>query len=230
MAAAMPAQACQMNCFYSGDNQLNGAFFNLGDAVAIVIFAPIFDTLVYPMWAKCQGKNVSLGQKLVAGLFCAAASNVVAALLESARKAAPLMTNRPFTDCSPGQDIYMNNISAFWMFIPFGLVGFGEILVMPSMYHYAYEAAPKKVRAAVQAFNLVAQGCLSNAFSAALSRAFVPDNLNKGNLNVYYYVNVVVALVGIALYAVFRRFVGSSRDYMSGRLLNLGEATASFRP
>lgn len=213
MNAVFPTQACQMNCFITKTQQLNGAFFNLGDALAIVIFAPLFEACIYPAWKRMQGRDVSLGQKLMAGLCAAALSNGVAAVLEYARKQAPLMDKRPYTDCGP-DSTYMNDISAFWMFIPFALVGFGEILVMPSMYYYAYEAAPKKVRATIQAFNLVAQGSLSGAFSAALSTAFVPDDLNTGDLNIYYYVNIAVALLGIVLYAVYRRQVGSSRDFV----------------
>jgi hypothetical protein len=229
MNAAMPAQACQMNCFLTGNQQLNGAFFNLGDALAIIIFAPLFETCFYPLWARIQGKDVSLGQKLVTGLCAGAVANGVAALFETLRKAAPLMTDRPQTECGP-KDTYMNDISAFWMFIPFGLIGFAEILVNPSMYFYVYVAAPKKVRATIQAFNLVSQGCLSGAFTAALQLALVPNNLNKGNLNIYYYVNIAAAILGIALYGIFKRFAGSSRDFVGPpAALDLSEVTASFR-
>merc|ERR1712014_349434 len=123
------------------------------------------------------------------GLCVVGASNAAAAFLETQRKAAPLMDKRPYTNCGP-KNTYMNEISAFWMLIPFTLVGFGEILVNPTMYFYAYSAAPPKVRATIQAFNLVAQGCISGALTGALQLAFMPDNLNKGNLNIYYYVNI----------------------------------------
>lgn len=221
MNAAFPTQACQMNCFV-GKTQLNGAFFNVGDAIAIVIFAPLFEAFVYPFWAKVQGRGVSLGQKLMVGLVAAALSNVVAAILEFARMAAPLMTDRETSNCAP-EGTYMNNISAFWMFIPFALVGFGEILVNPSMYYYAYEAAPKKVRATLQAFNLVAQGSITGALTAALQLAFIPDDLNgKGSINNYYYCNIAMAVIGIVLYALYRSQAGSSRDFF-----NLDEAGGS---
>jgi len=238
MNAAMPAQACQMNCFIGGNNQLNGAFFNIGDALAIMIFAPLFENVLYPVWARIQGKDVSLGQKLMLGLLVVAASNAVAALLEWQRKASPLMSNRPYSKCGPTDpstglpDTYMNELSAFWMFLPFMLVGFGEILVMPSMYFYAYSAAPKKVRATIQAFNLVVQGSISGAFTGALQLAFLPDDLNTGNLNIYYYVNIAFAFLGIVLYAVFRRYAGSSRNFValpdSNAFEQLAESTASF--
>jgi dipeptide/tripeptide permease len=232
MNAAMPAQACQMNSFIGGQ-QLNGAFFNIGDSLAIVIFAPFFENVLYPGWAKLQRKDVSLGQKLMLGLAVAGASNVAAAILEASRRAAPLMKHSAYTECGP-KHTYMNDISAFWMFIPFTLVGFGEILVMPSMYFYAYKAAPPKVRATIQAFNLVAQGCISGAFTGALQLAFMPNDINTGNLNIYYYVNIASALLGIVLYVAFRCHAGSSRIFaqppaFQSSFAQLAESTSSFR-
>jgi len=212
MNAAFPAQACQMNCFISKTTQLNGAFFNVGDAFGIVIFAPLFESCLFPAWKAIQKKEVSLGQKLMVGLVIVAAANLVAAGLESARKAAPLMNDRPDSDCAP-PGTKMNDISSFLMFIPFLMIGIAEIFVMPSMYYYAYECAPHKVRATLQAFNLVAQGSISNAFTAGLQLTFMPDDINKGNLSVYYYINTAVAFIGIGLYFLYRTQVGSSRSF-----------------
>merc|ERR1719361_1809929 len=104
------------------------------------------------------------------------------------------MTDRPTSDCAP-DGTYMNQLSAFYMFIPFLMIGIGEIFVMPSMYYYAYTAAPVKVRATLQAFNLVAQGSISNAFTAGLQLALMPDGLNTGSLNIYHYVNAAATFL-----------------------------------
>jgi len=93
---------------------------------------------------------------------------------------------------------------------------------MPAMYTYAFESAPVKVRATLQAFNLVAQGSISSAISAGLALVFVPDNLNEGkNVNYYYYFNASVAVISIGLYGVYRKQVGSSRDFAKPAILDL---------
>merc|ERR1719188_2611340 len=81
MNNAFPSQACQMNTMIGG-SQLSGAFFNLADALAIILFTPLFESVCYPLVGKCKGSHVRLGQKLVTGLLVAALANLIAAWME----------------------------------------------------------------------------------------------------------------------------------------------------
>merc|ERR1712060_902224 len=71
MNNAFPASACQMNTIV-GNDQLNGAFYNIADAIAIILFTPLFEAFLYPVLARVKGSPVRLGQKIVAGLVIAA--------------------------------------------------------------------------------------------------------------------------------------------------------------
>jgi len=210
MNNAFPASACQMNTLLGGE-QLNGAFFNIADAIAIIVFTPLFESCLYPVLARMKGSPVRLGQKIVAGLVIAAISNMVAAWLEIKRRKTEYLCPATFamdvfSKCAPGygddgeEGTRMKDMSAFWIFVPFTLIGIAEILVNPCLYCLAYEAAPAKVRSLVQAFQLFCSGCLSNAFTAAVMSATYPDDLDSGNLEVYYYINVIFALFSILLY------------------------------
>ena len=135
MNNAFPSQACQMD-LRIGKGQLNGAFFNIADAIAIVVVTPIFESCLYPMVARMKGSNVRLGQMIIAGLIIACISNLAAAVLEIYRKQAPALCDAGFSQCAPGYDdgisgTRMRDISAFWIFIPFALVGIAEVLVNP---------------------------------------------------------------------------------------------------
>ncbi|CAE7884772.1 NPF8.3, partial [Symbiodinium microadriaticum] len=136
MNNAFPSQACQMDVRLGG-GQLNGAFFNIADALAIVVFTPIFESCVYPLIARLKGSPVSLGQKMVTGLLVAAVSNFSAAVLEVKRRAAPPLCDVGFSQCAPGYSedglagTRMRDISGFWIFLPYILVGIAEILVNP---------------------------------------------------------------------------------------------------
>ena len=135
MDNAFPSQACQMD-LRIGKGQLNGAFFNIADAIAIVVVTPIFESCLYPMVARMKGSNVRLGQKIIAGLIIACISNLSAAVLEIYRKQAPALCDAGFSQCAPGYDdgisgTRMRDISAFWIFIPFALVGIAGFLVNP---------------------------------------------------------------------------------------------------
>ena len=206
MNNAFPSQACQMDVRL-GLSQLNGAFYNVSDALAIVIFTPIFESCLFPVIGRLKGSRVGHGQKIIAGLIIASLSNISAAILEYKRKAAPFLCgDAGFSQCAPGytedglQGTRMRDISAFWIFLPFTLVGISEILVNPCMYCYCYESAPAQVRSLLQAFNLFFSGSVSNAFTAVVSKLLYPNDLDSGNLESYYFANAAAAVLGIALY------------------------------
>jgi dipeptide/tripeptide permease len=216
MNNAFPSQACQMDVRL-GSSQFNGAFYNISDALAIVIFPPIFETCLFPAISKLKGSPVRLGQKIVAGLVVACISNVSAAWLESKRRDAPyLCGDAGFSQCAPHytqdglEGTRMKDISAFWIFIPFILVGISEILVNPCMYCFCYASAPAQVRSLVQAINLFFSGSVSNAFTAVVSKLLYPNDLDSGHLENYYLVNASMAVAGIlAYFAVTRCRSGS---------------------
>jgi len=215
MNNAFPGSACQMNTLLGG-KQLNGAFFNIADAIAIIVFTPLFELCLYPVIARMKGSPVRNGQKMVAGLLIAALANLVAAWLEIKRRKTEYLCPATFamdvfSKCAPGygddgeEGTRMKDMSAFWILVPFTLMGIAAALVNPCLYCLAYEAAPPKVRSLVQAFQLFCLGCLSNAFTAAVQNATYPDDLDMGNLEDYYYINVIFALFSILRYFCLTR-------------------------
>jgi len=186
-----------------GGQQLNGAFFNLADAIAIIALTPLFESLLYPFVSRLQGKPIGISFKLVTGLFVVALANILAAVFELRRRQAPLMCWEEASECAPN-GIHMRDISALWIFIPFFLIGASEILVNPCMYYFAYTMAPPRVRSLVQAFQLFFCGAVSNAFTAVVTKVAFPDDLDTGHLEYYYYINAVAALLGILIFFYLR--------------------------
>eukprot|EP00124_Ichthyophonus_hoferi_P001430 Ihof_evm6s74 gene=Ihof_evmTU6s74 len=78
MAGPFVVQACQMNLKIGG-SQLNGAFLNLGDCLAIILFTPVFEQFLFPFIHRFKGSAVSRNQKLIAGFVVAFLSMVIAA-------------------------------------------------------------------------------------------------------------------------------------------------------
>lgn len=217
MNNAYPAQACQMDTRLLGQ-QLNGSFFSLGDAFAIILLVPIYEKLLFPALRRYNGHPLSRTTKYVVGFSLAIAANLSAAIIEHIRRSkstgsAPDFVLCPqelvgtascrdgflLSKCSPGASIPMTQMSAFWTAIPMFLTGAGEILVNPVVYQYVFEQAPAPLRSLVQALNLVAAGSISNAITAALS-PLVPENLNDGHLVYFYYINCIVALIALLLF------------------------------
>lgn len=90
MNGPFQSQACQMD-LYIGGTQLNAAFFNIADCIAIIIFVPLLENIAFPLIARAKGSPVTLNQKLLAGLAVAGLAMVVATGLEYLRRAMPIV-------------------------------------------------------------------------------------------------------------------------------------------
>uniref|UniRef100_A0A7S2HPA4 Major facilitator superfamily (MFS) profile domain-containing protein n=1 Tax=Zooxanthella nutricula TaxID=1333877 RepID=A0A7S2HPA4_9DINO len=211
---AFPRQACQMNTLIGGA-QLNGTQMNLGDAFAIIACSPLFEGVLFPLIRRLKGSPVRLGQKLVAGLLVAALGNAVAARLEVQRRQAPLLCGEAPSRCAPA-GVHMRDISAFWMLVPYALIGAAEVLVNPCMFYFCYTAAPPKVRSLVQAFNLFFVGAVPSAFTSVAVAATLPDDLDSSRLEYYYILNVACALAGVLAYFLVTRCGSSGQDLKDG--------------
>merc|ERR1712048_1442966 len=192
---------------------LTGAFLNLADSVAIIIFTPVIDRLFVPGVERMLQQKVSLNMKIYVGIAAAIGSQLVAAFLEYLRKDAEVL-DIP-SRCAPlgadGEHVRMSSISVFWMAIPYALIGIGEVLVNPVLQHYAYSGAPESMRSMLQAFNLFAMGGMPNAISAGLSMAtqtYTPNNLNNGNLAYVYFINAAFGVLGGAIFYFVSSGVG----------------------
>jgi len=94
-----PAQACQMDTRLFGE-QLNGAFFTLGDALAIILLVPCFEVVLFPLLQRCrQGRPIQRWAKYTAGFCLAMLANLVAAGLEFLRRGLSRGADRQFVPC-----------------------------------------------------------------------------------------------------------------------------------
>lgn len=236
MSSVFYAEACQMDTrLGSGSNalQLNGAFLNLADSFAIIIFTPLIDRFFVPGVERMLQQKVSLNMKIYAGIAAGIGSQLVAALLEYVRKDAALL-DIP-SHCAPlgadGEHIKMSSINVFWMAIPYALIGIGEVLVNPVLQHYAYGGAPESMRSMLQAFNLFAMGGMPNAISSGISMAtktFTPNNLNNGDLVNVYYINAAFGILGCAFFYFASSGVGKS-DGKAGTIADNSETAKAPR-
>ena len=67
------------------------ALASTADCIAIIVFVPILENIVYPLIAKIKKSPVTLSQKLIAGLAVAGISMLVAVGLEYIRRGAPIL-------------------------------------------------------------------------------------------------------------------------------------------
>jgi hypothetical protein len=116
--------------------------------------------------------------------------------------------------------IYESTLSATWMFLPYALIGLGEILVNPTTQYYAYNLTPAKTRSVIQAVNMVFQGATPSAivavFTSLLQESASPRNLNNGHAEYFYYVALAILVVGSAVFLVAQKYARIKMPQESG--------------
>lgn len=161
--------------------------------IALIIFIPIFDHLVYPGIRK-MGIHFTPLKRITAGFMMAALSMVVAAVTQYyIYKLGPCGNQANM--CMEVKHEY-TNISVWVQALTYIMGGISEILASITSLEYAYTKAPKNMRSLVQAVSL-----LMNAFSSALGQAFIglaADPLLTWN---YTVVAILAFLGGVGFWA-----------------------------
>ncbi|KAL3471220.1 POT family-domain-containing protein [Aspergillus californicus] len=173
--------------------QLNGVpndIINNFNPLALIIFIPIFDHLLYPFLRRI-GINFTPLKRITAGFICAGTGMIAATVtqyyiykLGACGKEANMCLSLEPPSQSP--------ISVWVQVLTYVLGGISEILASVTSLEYAFTKAPKNMRSLVQAVSL-----FMNAFSSALGQAFVGlsrDPLLEWN----YAVVAILAFVGAA--------------------------------
>ncbi|EKV11604.1 MFS peptide transporter, putative [Penicillium digitatum] len=133
--------------------------------IALIIFIPIFDHIVYPGIRK-MGFHFTPLKRITAGFIVAALSMVVAAVTQHyIYKLGPCGNQANY--CLEVKHEH-TNISVWVQALTYIMGGISEILASITSLEYAYTKAPKNMRSLVQAVSL-----LMNAFSSAIGQAFV---------------------------------------------------------
>lgn len=199
-------QACQMDLHVplaAKGAQFSGSFFMIADCLGIVVATPLALVYVNPRLENYFGGRFGHSTKFGLGIAFGIFSVMAAAYLEVMRRASPVMDVE--SNCAP-PGVKMSNLGAAWMAFPFLLMGIGEIYTTPVLMHFAYSCTPKSTQTLAAVMGLVI-GAVSNSIFAVQTTAlskYVPNDLNKGNLEFGYYMNIVLAAV---LYAAFSQIM-----------------------
>jgi len=206
------------------DTQLNGAFTNLGDCIAIIVGVPIIESIIYPIIERRRKLAIPRKAKYVIGFLLACTANGVAIIIEQIRKTRGFVPGpEGVSKCAPTKlEIHMSEMSCLYAFIPMFITGIGEILVNPVVYEFAFAEAPSQLLSIVQAFNLVVAGSISNCITGPLAILFLPDNFNnfdegdinsgiekagtRGEINTTFILNIIIGLLCMVAYLLVEKF------------------------
>lgn len=225
MGSNFYAQSCQMDLNVNGW-QLNAALLHLADSVAIMICIPLFKTYLYPLIERCKGSKFTIFQKMGCGFIVTVAALVAASVIEIERRRSGVQSfrneNMSYSNCAPryegdrpntceqdasgfmGKGTCMNNLSVFWMVIPYFLIGIGECLIPVQLYELSYSEVCEEMQSTAQAIHLSTLG-LASAVAAGLTVGLqkqIPDDLNRGHVEYAYYTVIGIQVVTFVCFLV----------------------------
>jgi len=131
--------------------------------------------------------------------FCAIAGNLDSAFVSGHDcKDQPDAQWLLVSQCAP-TGVPMSAISAWWTFIPYWITGMGEILVNPVIQEFAFDEVSANLKSLLMGFTMVVMGCIPSVVSGSLA-GFIPNDLNKGNVDVVFIVFIVLSIILLGMY------------------------------
>jgi len=199
------------------NGQFNGNFFSLGNNSSIIIAIPFLEGFLFPKLKQMRGKAVPRKAKYVAGFSLIVLANFIAVAIELVRRGRSFIACPPdligsdqcgayhgegnylLSQCSPGGQLPMSDISGWWTFIPYFVTGCGEVLVNPILQEFCYDEVAPRLRSLMMGFTLIAMGCTPSVITAIFS-GFVPSDMNNGPVIWCYLANNAVSIILLVAY------------------------------
>lgn len=220
-------QAATMDNRVVGTLEFPPSSMGLFSLTTVVLGAPLYSLVIAPWILRCRRhkKEVSSIERMGGGLVIAIASIFVAAVVESQRlKIAHQRTDTRFADGKAALSEQMVPMSIFWLIPQYVLEGFTTVFFACGHLDFNYTYSPQAMRSLATAISL-SGFALGNYLSSFLvqivttSTTWIPNNLNEGHLDYFYWLLDGLLLLNLALFVAFSKW--HSRQTLPSEELNL---------
>ena len=127
MFTSMVYQGKYMDISFGSNVKIPIASLLLPDGIAVFVFIPIMDKLVYPMLSKHK-IHLSKLQRIGIGMVIAASSMVCAGVIELYRTEQCCMEQQRSSD--PNKTLVISNITIFYQVPQYTLMGLSEVFTL----------------------------------------------------------------------------------------------------
>ncbi|KAL2509883.1 Protein NRT1/PTR FAMILY 8.1 [Forsythia ovata] len=185
--------------------EIPSASLSLFDTVSVIFWVPIYDQIIIPVAKKFthHERGFSQLQRMGIGLVISICSMVVAGSLEVIRLDYVKRNNFYDSETIP--------MSIFWQVPQYFLIGCAEVFTFIGQLEFFYDQAPDAMRSLCSALSLTTVA-LGNYLSTLLvtivtdittrhgKLGWIPDNLNRGHLDYFYWLLAILSLVNFLVY------------------------------
>ncbi|KAK8452344.1 hypothetical protein SEVIR_5G096600v4 [Setaria viridis] len=184
------------------------ATLSMVDTISVIIWVPIYDRIIVPVVRSYTGRprGFTQLQRMGIGLVISIFSMVAAGVLDIVRLRA-VARHGLYGD----KDVVP--ISIFWQIPQYFIIGCAEVFTFVGQLEFFYDQAPDAMRSLCSALSLttVALGnYLSTVLVTIVTRittrhgklGWIPDNLNLGHLDYFFWLLAVLSLLNFLVYLV----------------------------
>ncbi|XP_038059324.1 solute carrier family 15 member 4-like isoform X2 [Patiria miniata] len=196
------------------DFQIPPAWLSAFDVVAVLLFLPLFDGVLYPKLDR-HGINFTLLRRMIAGMVFSMLAMIAAGVLEDYRLAWIRSHNETINQSIRSGDTWTvyhaADIWVFWQIPQYSLIGISEVFASVAGLEFAYSMAPRSMQGLIMGIFYFSSGIAALVGSAILKVTSLPainwfekkdaGNINNGHLDRYFYLLAAFQLVGLIIFA-----------------------------
>ncbi|KAL0919683.1 hypothetical protein M5K25_011796 [Dendrobium thyrsiflorum] len=187
------------------------ASLSIFDTISVIFWVPIYDRILVPIVRKITGNERGFTQltRMGIGLFISIFAMLAAGILEVIRlrtiERHNLYDSKGFVP-----------ISIFWQIPQYFIIGAAEVFTFVGQLEFFYDQAPDAMRSTCSALSLTTNA-LGNYLSSLLVTivtsisarngrlGWIPDNLNRGHLDYFYWLLAVLSFLNFLVYLVIAK-------------------------
>lgn len=213
MSTLFVEQGAVMNINMGPNFQIPAATLSIFDTISVLLWVPLYDRLLVPFVRRRTGhvRGFTQLQRMGIGLVISVFSMIAAAVVEIERLKVAHRDN--LLGSGPDDNAAAVNISVFWQIPQYMLIGAGEVFTFIGQLEFFYDQAPDAMRSLMSALSLTTVA-LGNYLSTLLvtivthistrhgSPGWIPNNLNRGHLDYFFWLLAVLSVLNIGVYLV----------------------------
>ncbi|XP_066308452.1 protein NRT1/ PTR FAMILY 8.1-like [Miscanthus floridulus] len=188
--------------------KIPSATMSMVDTISVIVWVPVYDRVIVPIVRSYTGRprGFTQLQRMGIGLVVSIFSMVAAGVLDIVRLRA--VARHGLYD----KDDHVP-ISIFWQIPQYFIIGCAEVFTFVGQLEFFYDQAPDAMRSMCSALSLTTVA-LGNYLSTVLvtivthittrngNIGWIPDNLNRGHLDYFFWLLAVLSLLNFLVYLV----------------------------
>ncbi|CAK8563130.1 unnamed protein product [Lathyrus sativus] len=201
--------------FFNTNFKIPAASFTIFTMLSLTIWLPIYDRIIVPTIRRFTGKDggITLLQRMGIGMFISILCMLVSGVVEWKRRTMAI-TNPIGFEPRKGA---ISSMSAMWLIPQLTLAGFSDAFTLVGQVEFYYKQFPENMRSLAGSLffcGLALSSYLSSLLISIIHRSsdksangnWLPQDLNKGRLDYFYYVISVLEVVNLGYFVLCSRW------------------------